>query len=336
MEYLTIIGGAFIAWLIIVSLFTPGIPYHSEAPIDARSDHFTYVLESICNTTLKTGNSIEILTNGPQFYPAMLKAIAEARANGEPGVLHLQEGEDRRPVHRCAVRTRPGRRARDHRHGHDRQLRRVPSVGETAASRRLPGGALSPGQVVYARPPQQPHPPRTAGRRRPGGVRRRRRHRGLVDHQRAPQEPEGHLARFDGTHRRAGGVRDPGRGRGELAGVPRRDSDRAGHLLAPAADRNHRSVHGQELARGSRHLVARAVPDAARRRPASRLDHHALLPPRPLPAQGVPAHRQARRANRRDRAGRRHRPAVGASRQPPPVRPDARSGHPDLRVPTAR
>jgi cardiolipin synthase len=79
MEYLTIIGGAFIAWLILVSLFTPGIPYHTEAPIDARSDHFTYVLESICNTTLKTGNTIEILTNGPQFYPAMLKAIAEAR-----------------------------------------------------------------------------------------------------------------------------------------------------------------------------------------------------------------------------------------------------------------
>jgi len=79
MEYLTIIGGAFIAWLILVSLFTPGIHYHTEAPIDARSDHFTYVLESICNTTLKTGNTIEILTNGPQFYPAMLEAIAGAR-----------------------------------------------------------------------------------------------------------------------------------------------------------------------------------------------------------------------------------------------------------------
>ena len=79
MEYLTIIGGAFIAWLIIVSLFTPGVPYHTEGPIDARSDHFTYVLESICNTALKTGNTVEILTNGPQFYPAMLKAIADAR-----------------------------------------------------------------------------------------------------------------------------------------------------------------------------------------------------------------------------------------------------------------
>jgi cardiolipin synthase len=79
MEYLTIIGGAFIAWLILVALFTPGIPYHSEEPIDVRSDHFTYVLESICNTSLKPGNTIEILTNGPQFYPAMLEAIAAAR-----------------------------------------------------------------------------------------------------------------------------------------------------------------------------------------------------------------------------------------------------------------
>jgi hypothetical protein len=50
MDYLTIIGGAFIAWLILVSLFTPGIPYHSETPIDARSDHFSHVLESMCNT----------------------------------------------------------------------------------------------------------------------------------------------------------------------------------------------------------------------------------------------------------------------------------------------
>src|SRR6185295_19871414 len=79
MDYLTIIGGAFIAWLILVVLFTPGIPYHVEAPIDVRSDQFLYVLESICNTTLTPGNRIEILTNGPQFYPAMLDAIASAR-----------------------------------------------------------------------------------------------------------------------------------------------------------------------------------------------------------------------------------------------------------------
>ena len=79
MDYLTIIGGAFIAWLVLVALFTPGIPYHIEAPLDARSGHFLYVLESICNTSLKPGNTIEILTDGPRFYPAMLDAIASAR-----------------------------------------------------------------------------------------------------------------------------------------------------------------------------------------------------------------------------------------------------------------
>ena len=38
MLYLTIIGGAFIAWLIFVTLFTPHIPYHIEAEIDGTSD----------------------------------------------------------------------------------------------------------------------------------------------------------------------------------------------------------------------------------------------------------------------------------------------------------
>jgi len=79
MLYLTIIGGAFVAWLILVILFTPGIPYHIEAPVDPRSDHFIQVLESTAHSTLKRGNQVEILTNGNAFYPAMLEAIRGAR-----------------------------------------------------------------------------------------------------------------------------------------------------------------------------------------------------------------------------------------------------------------
>jgi len=79
MLYLTIIGGAFIAWLILVLLFTPAIPYHIEADIDSASDHFIHVLESACQTRLEPGNRIEILTNGAKFYPAMLEAIRAAR-----------------------------------------------------------------------------------------------------------------------------------------------------------------------------------------------------------------------------------------------------------------
>jgi cardiolipin synthase len=79
MLYLTIIGGAFVTWLIVAMLFTPHIPYHIEGSIDARSDHFVHVLESTCQTHLQDGNDVDIFTNGDQFYPAMLEAIRSAR-----------------------------------------------------------------------------------------------------------------------------------------------------------------------------------------------------------------------------------------------------------------
>jgi cardiolipin synthase len=79
MLWLTIIGGAFISWFVLALLFTPHIPYHIEADIDACSDHFVHVLESTCQTHLEHGNRVEIFTNGDQFYPAMLDAIRHAR-----------------------------------------------------------------------------------------------------------------------------------------------------------------------------------------------------------------------------------------------------------------
>ena len=79
MLYLTIIGGAFVAWLILVTLFTPAIPYHIETPVDPRSDHFIRVVESTCHATLEHGNKVEVLTDGTAFYPAMLDAIHKAR-----------------------------------------------------------------------------------------------------------------------------------------------------------------------------------------------------------------------------------------------------------------
>jgi cardiolipin synthase A/B len=78
MPYLTIIGGAFIAWLILVLLFTPHIPYHIEMQVDGTSGHLIHVLESTCHTALKPHNRIDIFTNGDHFYPAMLAAIKGA------------------------------------------------------------------------------------------------------------------------------------------------------------------------------------------------------------------------------------------------------------------
>jgi cardiolipin synthase A/B len=79
MLYLTIIGGAFVAWLILAVLFMPHVPYHIEADVDACSDHFIHVLESTCQCHLEQGNRIDILSNGDRFYPAMLGAIRAAR-----------------------------------------------------------------------------------------------------------------------------------------------------------------------------------------------------------------------------------------------------------------
>ena len=93
MLYLTIMGGAFIAWLILAVLFMPHIPYHIQSAIDARSDHFVHVLESTCQTHLEHGNRVEILTNGDRFYPAMLDAIRRARETVTMECYIFKKGE---------------------------------------------------------------------------------------------------------------------------------------------------------------------------------------------------------------------------------------------------
>jgi cardiolipin synthase A/B len=93
MLYLTIIGGAFIAWIIVAMLFTPHIPYHIEADIDARSDHFVRVIEATCQTHLEDGNRIDVLTDGECFYPAMLEAIAQARETINMECYIFKKGE---------------------------------------------------------------------------------------------------------------------------------------------------------------------------------------------------------------------------------------------------
>ena len=44
MLWLTIVGGAFLTWMVLALLFTPHIPYPIEADIDARGDQFVHVL----------------------------------------------------------------------------------------------------------------------------------------------------------------------------------------------------------------------------------------------------------------------------------------------------
>jgi cardiolipin synthase len=74
----TVIGAAFIIWLILVVFFTPGINYRVEARQDACSPEFSYKLVATSQAVFYRGNRVEVLANGTAFYPAMLRAISTA------------------------------------------------------------------------------------------------------------------------------------------------------------------------------------------------------------------------------------------------------------------
>ena len=92
MDYLTIIGAVFLAWFVLVLLFAPHIPYRLDAPVDLSGDHFINVIEATCQGSFKRGNRIEILTDGPAFYPAMIDAIRGARETVNMEVYMFKRG----------------------------------------------------------------------------------------------------------------------------------------------------------------------------------------------------------------------------------------------------
>ncbi len=93
MDYLTIIGGVFLVWFVLVLLFAPHIPYTLDAPIDPCGDHFIRMIEATCQGSFKGGNKIEIFTDGPAFYPAMIAAIRSARETVNMEVYMFKRGE---------------------------------------------------------------------------------------------------------------------------------------------------------------------------------------------------------------------------------------------------
>jgi cardiolipin synthase len=78
MDWLATAGAVFLAWLILVFLFAPHINYHLAQRTSVHADDFLYTLQSTCQAALHHGNRVEIFTNGPEFYPAMLDAIRSA------------------------------------------------------------------------------------------------------------------------------------------------------------------------------------------------------------------------------------------------------------------
>jgi cardiolipin synthase len=91
-----IIGLAFVTWLVLVILFTPRIDYHVTMPLRPDGDEFLHVIQATCQAAVHYGNSVEILADATQFYPAMRDAIraAESSVNLEAYIFSSGEVAD--------------------------------------------------------------------------------------------------------------------------------------------------------------------------------------------------------------------------------------------------
>lgn len=76
---LSIAALAFVAWLLLVFLFTPRIDYHATCRIPVHTAEFAHLLQSTCQASIHRHNRVDVLTDGTRFYPAMLEAIQGAR-----------------------------------------------------------------------------------------------------------------------------------------------------------------------------------------------------------------------------------------------------------------
>jgi cardiolipin synthase len=78
MFWLAIVGAGVLAWTLLVILFAPSLKYHLRERVPISSDRFLHTLQAICQSTIHRGNRMQVLTNGPTFYPAMIAAIRAA------------------------------------------------------------------------------------------------------------------------------------------------------------------------------------------------------------------------------------------------------------------
>ena len=93
MDWWQFVALAFIAWFVLVLLFTPRIDYQVTVPLRPDSDEFVYVLQAACQAAIHHDNRVDIFTNGAQFYPAMRDAILSADMSVNLEAYIFQPGE---------------------------------------------------------------------------------------------------------------------------------------------------------------------------------------------------------------------------------------------------
>jgi cardiolipin synthase len=92
-DWWTVIGAGFVAWFVLVLLFTPRIDYRVTVPLRPDSDDFDRVIQSTCQAAIHHHNRVEIFTNGAQFYPAMRDAIRAAQQSINLEAYIFQPGD---------------------------------------------------------------------------------------------------------------------------------------------------------------------------------------------------------------------------------------------------
>ena len=190
----------------------PRVGLEHEFCVD--DDEFLTTIAGSTGIPFFEGNAIEILNNGDEFYPAMLKAIAQAQCSITIEAYIYWAGDiGKRFAEALAARAKAGV-------GVKILLDAVGSstIGDEILEILEKGGCqlawYNPARLVQHRTPQSPDAPQVAHHRWPPRVYRRRRHRRSLDGARAGQRS---LARHSDSHGRPGGHAAADRLRAELA-----------------------------------------------------------------------------------------------------------------------
>ena len=92
MEWIIIVVAGLV-WFTFVTLFTPRIDYRVTNPLRPDSAEFVHIVQTTCQAIVYGHNSVEILTNGAQFYPAMRDAIRSAEGSINIEAYIFEPGE---------------------------------------------------------------------------------------------------------------------------------------------------------------------------------------------------------------------------------------------------
>jgi cardiolipin synthase len=108
-EWLALIGGIFVVWFIIVALFAPHTPYKVHTRMDCRSRQFLHTFQSTIQTSRHDRSRFQVLTDAPEFYPAMLAAIGGAqRSINMECYIFRPDGTGRKFMNAMMERARAG------------------------------------------------------------------------------------------------------------------------------------------------------------------------------------------------------------------------------------